>query len=232
MLTCLGRACKLIVYLVAIVFGLVAPLGCETGNAWRQFYRSTGAEKHLQIAHVEDPVIRMVEWGQLETAGNEVQRYLDENKLAREDAGVAAGYEMDRRWLESVRVRDEPGTVVMLGSATFESGIPTGPDDRSLISLASEKGADFVVVATKYAGSVQGYQTVPVYSHTNASVTANTWSQSGWSTTTATGQAGTYSSAVVPATYRRHANTASFWRRITPEERAVLDEVVRSKRGD
>jgi hypothetical protein len=214
-----------LVQLVILLVLAFASSGCESGNAWQKYYDPAGRSAPISFTPRDSVEIRVADYEQFERAGQAMEKYLDDRKLAPEDMTAEDGRMGRQIFLDELRVRVDANTVARLGNSGFTSGQPGRPDDPQLIRFAKSIGADFVVITTKFEGERQGYETVPVFSSTTANANASAWGSRGWGQGTASGSSNTTTYVPVPTTYQEWATFAAFWRRVTPEERKALGSV-------
>lgn len=209
--------------------------GCSTSQPvasvshWQQHYvpPRIGAVNYPPRQAVQ---VRVVEVQQFKDGGTATKRYFDDRRLAPEDMTAADATEVRRMMLESLRVHEDPTTTAVLGSSSFTTPYQVRLDDKDLVNFAKGIGADFVVVGTEFAGERQGMGMAPVLSTSSGQASASARGSGGWASGNAWGSGSSVTWVPVPNTYQQWGTLAMFFRKLTPEERAVVDARYSSRK--
>lgn len=191
-------------------------------NPWQQYYvpsKTTGATYQPR----QDVQVRVVALQQFNDGSAALKRYFDDRKLAPEDMSHADAVETRRLVLDALRVREDPATVAILGFSNFTAPQRMATDDTRLTDFAKGVGADFIVVASEFAGEKDGMGMAPVMSTSSGQASASAWGSGGWANGNAWGSGSSLTWVPVQRKYQQWSAMAMYFRRMTPEERALFE---------
>lgn len=185
--------------LVWLAIGVCVALGCSsTTDPWRESYQPS---KHPPRHGVKTaPQLRIVSMDQIQRGTEAGRKYLDDRKLAIEDATPADLTELRRLSLAELRWPIDPASVRVLGVCAFDAPASEATSVDSLVRFGSSVGADYIVTASASAGTRSGTYSRPVISTTNARASATAYDNRGnWAKARGTGQSST--TTWVPQSY-------------------------------
>jgi len=205
--------------LACLFLPVLLAVGCAPASPWQQTFQPSSNPSPVLFTPREQAQIRVVQMDQVNSMSEEWKHYYDEHKLAPEDASAADHRALRQLMFAAFRIREDPDQVAELGDSQFFGKTAAFPEDPQLIGFAKSIGADFVVLATMYAGERPGYSSVPVTTTTFGSGWGRHYYGYGTSSST--------TFVPVPVVYQQWSNVAFYFRRVSPEERAAIDATYR-----
>lgn len=204
-----------------IAFILFAAIlgGCQS-SGWQRFYQPWN-QKSSQWPPTDSASVRGVEFDAWEKADRQFKDYMKTVGRDIDDSTAADGRQLRKYLMDACDVTVDPDLVSPVGMATLQG--PQLPSPNEVEAFAKKVGANLVLVGARPAGTreVTRIQPVPTFSTTQAQASA--YGSGGYAT--AYGSANSWGWTGVPVT--ESVQVYEFWalfvRRISAEQRQVLN---------
>jgi hypothetical protein len=191
-------------------------VGCAT--PWEANFQPNPALAGQQFAPTESAQVRTVEFERLQRYAQAERRQRVASTTAPEDLPADQKLAAKNRLLETLQLQERGDEVEVLGWSEFTESEKLEPRDARLQKFAQKIGADYVVIASDYAGQVTRTVDRPMttYSHSYATVAGPRGSKRPRTVTVSD----TYTTWVpMNVTEDQYFYTAAFLRKLRPQDR-------------
>ncbi len=169
---------------------LLAMLSGGCASPWQRNFEPNPALAGRKFAPTDSVQVRTVESERLQEYAADEHKLRVQSTTAPEDLSPQEKQAAKDRLLETLQLKERGDQIEVLGWSEFAASEKLSPNDHRLQEFAGKIGADYVVVASDYAGKILRTVERPMttYSHSYTTVTGRrgrgrTYLQSDTSTT-------------------------------------------------